>query len=70
MSRASDLAESLEGTCNSTPAEMEDFTADELAEFDSLIFECTECGWWFETGEANEGPNGDVCTACAPEEDD
>lgn len=66
MSRASDLAERLMGTCDNLDMdEHEDFGAEEWAEFDSLVFCCSACGWWCEAGEMQD--DGESCSDCAPE---
>lgn len=67
-------AEDLIGTCSSIENEAEegDNTDDTnfLAGLDETAFECAECGWWCEIGEAKEGPNGeDVCGDHSDEED-
>lgn len=63
--RADALAAEIQGTANSIPEEL---LSDQpmLEALDQLIFECSECGWWCEQGEANEGPNGeDICDDCS-----
>lgn len=45
-------------------ADVETFTA----MLDDQIFECAECGWWCEQGDAQAGLGAgeDVCGGCAP----
>jgi hypothetical protein len=69
MSRVSDLVDQLMGTCNSIGDEADDFTSEELLEFDSLIFECEGCNWWFETGEMGADGLCDSCADLAEEEE-
>lgn len=66
-SRVEELAERLEGTCESIGDEQDDWSTDELSAFDDLVFCCTGCGWWFEVGEAVDTNDGDQCTHCAEE---
>lgn len=67
--------ERLIGTPSSIEKEAEDGDEFESQEFldgvDSVAFECNECGWWCEIGEATAGHDGseDVCQDCAPDED-
>ena len=71
MSRATDLAERLMGTCDDGGADLEALSVAELAELDDLVFRCEGCGWWCEAGEACENPDGggDLCGDCSVEED-
>lgn len=61
------VAESLQGTCDSEPEEMEGFSQEQLEELDNLIFRCTCCGWWCEAGEAEDKDGEDVCGNCIDE---
>ena len=71
---AQKLADNLQGTCKSIDdglrdidREDDELTIDEHRELDGLVFECAECGWWCEAGEANENPDGsgeDLCDDC------
>ena len=61
MGRANDAAAQLVGTCEGAP-DMDDWTKEELLEFDSLVFECEGCGWWYDVGEM-EGDQ--KCSDCA-----
>ncbi len=38
-----------------------------LKVLDDLIFECEECGWWYETGEEGESEDGGICKGCLEE---
>jgi hypothetical protein len=64
MSRVTDFAEKLQGTCNSLGDEMVDWTDAELEEFDNLVFECEVCGWWCETSEMAPDENVIMCEGC------
>lgn len=67
--------ERLIGTCSSIEKEVEEGDEWQSQEFldgvESVAFECNECGWWCEVGEATAGHDGseDVCQDCAPDED-
>ena len=63
MSRATELAKELEGTCMNYP-ETDDWTTQELEELDSLVFECMICGWWFDTMDEVEEQ---TCSDCYEE---
>lgn len=59
------LAESLIGTCHmSDPEELEDWSMEELREFDSLCFSCTNCGWWCDAEECHDHNDEWVCAEC------
>lgn len=64
MSRASDLADRLIGTCDNVIVEEELETADDIVEFDSLAFLCSACGWWCSTDELNNETSEDLCDDC------
>jgi hypothetical protein len=71
MSRASDLAHDLIGTCNSFPIPSEELeTTAELVEFDSLAFCCDGCGWWVSTEELYNETSRDLCQECHDEENE
>lgn len=75
--KMSRVAEGLLGTCKSVDdalceifgndVDLTDFETPLLEHLDDQVMCCEECGWWFETGELNDDQ---VCTDCAPEEDD
>lgn len=67
--RVDALVSGLLGTCNSIGDEQDDWTQEELLDFDDAIFCCEGCGWWFETSQMAEGPEL-LCDNCAedPEE--
>lgn len=68
MSRASDLAEQMLGTCDDLDMDAhEDFTKEEWEEFDGLVF-CCACGWWCDVGEMSL--DGEHCDDCLEEEED
>lgn len=68
MERVRVVAETLEGTCKNlsevvTPDELED--SDFLEALDGEVLECPQCGWWSESSDFDEGPNGeDLCGDC------
>lgn len=66
MSRVTDLAQELSGTCMNYP-ETEDWTTQELRELDSLVFECMICGWWFDIEDEAEEQ---TCCDCYDEEEE
>lgn len=77
MSTVQQAAEMLMGTADKSWEQVfEELgipeTTENCTELDGLVFQCAECGWWCEAGEANENPDGDgdLCDDCAPEEDD
>lgn len=65
------IASDLQGTCMSLtealeraglPAELE-LNIDFCNELDQLVFECENCGWWYELSEMSETKNY-TCTDC------
>ena len=71
------LAESLKGTPDSGWLEdhfdhpdfegvnVYDLNAETLDELDAKVLRCEQCGWWYEVGEFDESPQGDVlCDDC------
>lgn len=66
--KAREAANHLLGSCESLDAHYEDFSDDATfcAVLDSLVFECTGCGWWCEIGECNDHPESGewVCVEC------
>jgi hypothetical protein len=67
MGRGQEMAERLVGSCDTMPPEMEDFTMEELHEFDDLVFQCA-CGWWCDVGEM--APDGEHCDQCLGDDED
>lgn len=39
-----------------------------LSKFDSELFNCPVCGWWYEIGEADEYNGESMCQSCAEDE--
>lgn len=66
--RVEELAEHLQGSCESIGDEQDDWSEEELTEFDNLVFCCDGCGWWFEAGEAVDTDDGDRCPHCAEDQ--
>lgn len=72
---AEQIAYDLNGTCDSLQAALERREwdgYDNVSEFcdtlDSIVFECTCCGWWLEQSEMSEDPDHDwECCQCAEE---
>lgn len=71
-----EVAEYLQGTCNSLEEALEHFFGtDDLTEFavelmevlDDITMLCEQCGWWTETGFIND--NG-ICDQCEPEDEE
>ncbi len=63
------LAESLIGRCHMSypeELELEDYSTEELKEFDSIVFSCEQCGWWCSADECNED-DGWFCEECHEE---
>lgn len=72
------IIESLIGTTGSLDNTLEeyypgmeysDLTSSDHATIDNEMFECGQCGWWCEAGEAHEGNMEDVCSDCHEEKD-
>lgn len=73
------IIDSLQGTCNTIQSAIDDYypgmdendlTSSDHDAIDNTIFLCATCGWWCETGEANESEGGeDVCNDCKEDED-
>jgi len=65
------IAEGLIGTCNSCE-EINDFTMEECAEFDTIVFCCSSCDWWcsMDEGHDDESGQGFVCDECFKGEED
>lgn len=63
---------SLKEACNSLGFDRKDLTAEELEELDSQLFQCDNCGWWYNIDkrayiEHNRFQDNNICTDCAPE---
>jgi hypothetical protein len=63
-----ELINDLEGTCQSFSdgcddlnIKENDLTSNQLDMIDERIFNCSTCGWWFESGEQDEDNN---CIDC------
>ena len=75
------VAEDLQGTCqrledaltrqfgddSGDDVDVADFDIELLRVLDDQVMACEGCGWWCETHELNEDQ---VCSDCAPGEDD
>ncbi len=66
------IVESLQGTCDSLSEYRDEyleqgFDEDELVtQVDSIIFECGDCGWWYEVGKMSDEISDDcICENCA-----
>lgn len=71
------IIDSLQGTGNSISSVIEsnfpEMTEDDLTDEDySNIDNEIQCGWWCETSEGNENPDGggDLCSDCFSEMED
>lgn len=66
--KIAEMAERLEGTCNSLNDELnstfgdEDLSTDAALYLDSLVMECEQCNWWCEPSELNDDQ---ICADCA-----
>lgn len=60
--RVQELAEHLEGSCESIGDQQHGWTESEVEEFDNLVFRCEQCGWWLERGDA---VGNDMCVPCS-----
>lgn len=60
-----ELAARVQGTCLNVDDELVDLPLEDLAKFDDLVFNCTGCGWWFETNDAVDTDDGYQCVSCA-----
>ena len=59
-----DIAEDLRGTCQDINEEkFGELDSGDLAEIDSLVFECEQCGWWCGTDEMSSDID-QVCDEC------
>ncbi len=75
MARIDDLVYHLQGTCISLEEacadlgfDREDLTMKELEELDNCLFECDNCGWWYDVGERSDVDcDENICLHCAPE---
>lgn len=79
-----ELVNTVNGTCESIYSTCERLFGHEICEYenemeicgyvDDRIFECGECGWWYDAGWWNtdesvtRGEN--ICLGCAPETDE
>ena len=71
------IIDGLNGTCDGLHSHLDRVGREDLADnetftamLDDQIFECSECGWWCEQGEANDiGTGEDACNDCANEGD-
>lgn len=71
------LVEDLQGTCKTIqeflPEGMDedDLTEADHAHIDQEIFNCTECGWWYEVAQSTESADGEnVCDECNPDDEE
>lgn len=72
---AEKVAHELQGTADSLHGVLERFDFegyDQFDEFcdrlDSIVFECTQCGWWCDVGETGNDVNGQwACVECGGE---
>lgn len=57
---------SLEEACNDLGFDREDLTMDELEELDNWVFQCDDCGWWYDCGDRTYNDEfGNTCIYCA-----
>jgi len=61
---------SLEQECENHGIDIDDLTYDDHLYIDEQIFNCTGCGWWCESSEANESDDGDICDDCNREREE
>lgn len=71
--RADRAAEELLGTCKGLhevcPNDEQD-DGDFCARLDELVYECEQCGWWYEAGDGQHGMgSGFYCDDCKEEND-
>lgn len=57
------LADDLLGTCNKIPDDLNLETKD-LEVLDSLVDQCCECGYWFESEYIQYTEDGPTCSEC------
>lgn len=69
MSRVHEVADTLRGSAGS----LADHTTIEerdsypfLDELDSLVLQCSGCGWWFDAEEIDTETGDTFCTDCLP----
>lgn len=73
-----DIIEYLQGTTNnlsdavslitSDECELNDLTLEQHHEIDDKIFECVECGWWYEISDVSTlETDENYCNECKPE---
>ncbi len=64
-----EIANKLIGTAsNDFLDERDAFTKEQAEEFDSIVFCCDQCGWWFSTDELNYDDTGSmICDECSEE---
>lgn len=70
MKTAEEIANELEGTCQSIGDVCEEGEDDDEAlmrEVDDLVFCCDACGWWFAAGDQDEQGR---CEHCAEDAGD
>jgi hypothetical protein len=71
-----DLINSLRGTCSTIDKELpedmefEDLTDKEAMKLDLEIFQCAQCGWWYDVSEMSENDDDQYCEGCRPPNDD
>ena len=65
MSRATDLAEKLVGTCRFIDISIAlNDNIHLIEEFDTLAFSCDGCGWWCDISELNNENGERFCDEC------
>ena len=70
---ANEAIQHLRGSCEALYVEYEEWEEDEifLGIIDDAIFNCTQCGWWYDTSEHSPNEVDEfICVECSPEEDE
>lgn len=71
-----ELIDSLQGTCqtmnDALPEGMDDLdlTSEDHDSISNQIFNCTECGWWYESYEEDDNGHCEGCSTIDDEEDE
>ena len=71
---ANEAIQTLRGSCTTLYEEYEEWEENEifLGIIDAAIFNCTQCGWWWDISDLsyNEHAGELICSECSPEEEE
>ena len=57
----------LEEACEQIDLEFDKLTLKDLKIIDSIMFQCSDCQWWFSTDEQSDNEHDNICLDCGEE---